>query len=62
MTKLDKGIVFLNIDDQVDLQNGFRYIKELLLQYQNYKMYRDLMMLKYAGISVYSVKNRCIYD
>ena len=46
----------LNICDQVDLTNGFRYIKELLLQHHNYKMFSDYMKLQEVGINVYSVK------
>ena len=47
----------LNICDQVDLTNGFRYIKELLLQIHNYKMFSDYMELQKVGINVYSVKS-----
>ena len=46
----------LNICDQVDLTNGFRHIKELLLQHHNYKMFSDYMKLQEVGINVYSVK------
>ena len=34
----------------------FRYIKELLLQYQNFKMYQDYYKLRSNGVKVYSVK------
>lgn len=34
-----------------------RYIKELLLNYHNFKMYEDYVDLKKALVSVYSVKN-----
>ena len=46
----------LNIKDQCDLTNGFRYIKELLYQYHNFKIYNDFNKLQNAGINVYSVK------
>ena len=46
----------LNITDRSDLQNGFRYIKELLLQFHNCKMYSDYNKLINAGITVCSVK------
>ena len=52
----EKKYYILNIGDQTDLTNGFRYIKELLLQYHNYKMYSDYNKLVNAGIDVYSVK------
>ena len=46
----------LNISDQCDLTNGFRYIKELLLQHHNHKMFSDSVKLEQAGINIYSVK------
>ena len=33
----------LNLKDKAQLQNGFRYIKELLLQYQNFKNVSGLL-------------------
>ena len=47
----------LNISDQCDLTDGFRYIKELLLQRHNYKMFSDSVKLEQAGINIYSVKS-----
>ena len=46
----------LNLKDKAQLQNGFRYIKELLLQYHNFKMYQDYYKLRSNGVKVYSVK------
>jgi hypothetical protein len=46
----------LKIKDQVNLQNGFRYVKELLLQIHNYKIYSDYHKLLSAGVDVFSVK------
>jgi len=46
----------LNLKDKAQLQNGFRYIKELLLQYHNFKMYQDYSKLRSNGLNVYSVK------
>ena len=46
----------LNISDMKTLTNGFRYIKELLLQMHNFKMYSDYLTLKENDIDVYSVK------
>ena len=37
--------------------NGFRYIKELLLQHHNFKMYDTYETLKANGVRVYSVKS-----
>jgi hypothetical protein len=46
----------LHISAQKDLTNGFRYIKELLLNYHNFKMYTDYEKLKNNNIDVFSVK------
>jgi hypothetical protein len=47
----------LSISDRVKLRNGFRYIKELLLQYHNYFIYKSYKKLSKNNIPVYSVKN-----
>ena len=47
----------LTLKDRAQLKNGFRFIKELLLNYHNFKMYEDYVDLKKALVSVYSVKN-----
>ena len=41
------------------LENGFRYIKELLLQIHNDKLYSSFDILKDNDISIYSVKTDC---
>ena len=46
----------LNLKDRADLTNGFRYVKELLLNHHNYKIYSDHKKLTKAGIKVFSVK------
>ena len=46
----------LNVSDERCLSNGFRYIKELLLQDHNYRVYEAYETLKENGIGVYSVK------
>ena len=46
----------LNVSDERCLSNGFRYIKELLLQDHNYRVYEAYETLKDNGIGVYSVK------
>ena len=57
-TETDVGNKYyiLNITDRTDLENWYRYIKELLLQIHNYKMYSDYNKLMNAGITVSSVK------
>ena len=47
----------LTLKDRALLKNGFRYIKQLLLDYHNFKMYEDYHKLRKALVSVYSVKN-----
>lgn len=39
----------------MDLKNGFRYSRELLIQHHNCKMYCDSVKLEEAGLSVFSV-------
>ena len=46
----------LNIKDTAELVNGFRYIKELLLQQHNFTMYEAYNKLRRNNISMYSVK------
>ena len=47
----------LNTTVREKLVNGFRYIKELLLQYHNYAMYEAYTKLEEKGVKVYSVKS-----
>ena len=46
----------LTVSDTTELTNGFKYIKELLLQIHNFRMYEDYYKLADAGISVGYVK------
>ena len=46
----------LNLKDQAQLKNGFRYIKELRLQLHNYEMYKAHINLKQNNAKIYSVK------
>ena len=46
----------LNVSDERCLSNGFRMIKELLLQDHNYRVYEAYETLKQNGVDVYSVK------
>ena len=47
----------LNTTDRQTLVNGYRYIKEMLLQYHNYAMYEAYTKLEAKGVKVYSVKS-----
>ena len=57
--RIHKGDTYfvLNTTVRQKLVNGFRYIKELLLQYHNYAMYEAYTKLEAKGIKVYSVKS-----
>ncbi len=46
----------LNISEEKELVSGFKYIKELLIQDHNFKMYKDYNTLKDNNIEVYSIK------
>ena len=46
----------LTMTHKTDLTNGFRYIKELLMQRHNFKMHKDYKTLKNNSINVHSVK------
>ena len=46
----------VSVSDHRQLMNGFRYIKELLLQKHNFHMYDAYEKLKEANINVYAVK------
>ena len=53
----DDKYYILNICDEATLTNGFRYIKELLLQHHNFTMFMTYETLKNAGVRVCSVKS-----
>ena len=46
----------LTVSDTSDLTNGFKYIKELLIQIHNCRMYEDYYKLVEAGVQVNYVK------
>ena len=49
----------LSVSEKKTLINGFMYIKELFLQYHNFKMYEPYKTLSDNNIKVYSVKTDC---
>ena len=51
-----KTLYILNIAAEATLTNGFRYIKELLMQHHNFYLNNSYKLLKQNNISVYSVK------
>ena len=54
--KRDVKYYVLDVSDSRTLVNGFRYIKELLLQNHNIRMFKALKALKENNVRVYSVK------
>ena len=61
-TKETEGTKYyvLSVSEKKTLINGFMYIKELLLQYHNFKMYEAYKTLSANNIKVYSVKTDCL--
>ena len=61
-TKETEGTKYyvLSVSEKKTSINGFMYIKELLLQYHNFKMYEAYKTLKDNDIKVYSVKTDCL--
>ena len=57
MTREMKNKYFtLTLSDKQDLCNGFIYIKELILQHHNFRMYQDYQEICDKGLKVISVK------
>ena len=56
-TKYSDKYYILNVSKQRTLTNGFRYIKELLLQNHNYDMYDTYNTLTKNNIEIFSVKS-----
>ena len=55
-TELDDKYYCLTVSDMATLRKGFIYIKELLLQYHNFKLYQDYSNLVDNNVDVWSVK------
>ena len=51
-----KAYYILNLKDKAQLKNGFRWIKEILLQYHNFTMWESWWKLRNAKVFVYSIK------
>jgi hypothetical protein len=54
--KTGKTLYILNIGDRTNLLNGYRYIKELLMQYHNFYFNNSYDLLVNNGVPVFSVK------
>ena len=55
-TELDEKYYCLTVSDRATLRNGFIYIKELLLQYQHFKLHQDYLKLVDNNVDGWSVK------
>ena len=51
----------LNVSESRKLMNGFRWIKEMLLQNHNHRMYKAYTALKEKGIDVFAVKTNAFH-
>jgi hypothetical protein len=56
----DKTIYVLNIYAQADMTNGFRYIKELIMQHFNHRMHDAHQKLVQANIQNLFGENGCL--
>ena len=56
MKKKLRNCYVLNLKDKAESKNGFRWIKELVLQMQNLNMYNAYHKSKKNGIEVHTVK------
>lgn len=56
MVPTGKCLFILNLSAECSLSNGFRYIKELLLQHHNFYLNRCWKLLQASGVDVYTVK------
>ena len=54
--KNDSLYCILNVVDRCELSNGFRFIKEMLLQYHNFKMQCAYQKLSENNVNVLSIK------
>ena len=57
---LDKEYHILNVTNKTILKNGFRYIKELVMQLSHFTMYKTVAKLEEHGIDVFSIKTDAI--
>ena len=56
MVPTGKSLFILNLYAEASLTNGFRYIKELLMQHHNFYLNSSYKLLTNNGIDVYTVK------
>ena len=56
MVPTGKCLFILNLSAECSLNNGFRYVKELLLQRHNFYLNKCWNVLKESGVDVYTVK------
>ena len=55
MVPAGKCLFILNLSAECSLNNGFRYIKELLTQQHNFYLNKCRKILQEAGVDVYPV-------
>ena len=56
MVATGRSLFILNLSAEASLTNGFRYIKELLMQHHNFYLNKSYELLTGSGVDVYTVK------
>ena len=56
LVETGRRLFILNLSAEASLTNGFRYIKELLMQHHNFYLNRSYELLTNNGVDVYTVK------
>ena len=56
MVPTGRSLFILNLSAEASLTNGFRYVKELLMQRHNFYLNRSYELLTNNGVDVYTVK------
>ncbi|MFM7984962.1 MAG: hypothetical protein ACKPKO_37145, partial [Candidatus Fonsibacter sp.] len=56
MVATGRSLFILNMYAEASLTNGFRYIKELLMQNHNFYLNSSYKLLTDSGVDVYTVK------
>ena len=56
MAPTGRSLLILNLSAEASLTNGFRYIKELLMQHHNLYLNSSYKLLTDSGVDVYTVK------
>jgi hypothetical protein len=56
MVATGRSLFILNLSAEASLTNGFRYIKELLMQHHNFYLNSSYKLLTDNGVDIYTVE------